>query len=81
MSIKCQLIHEWCHRQTRICFTANGFTGENIPNNGVYILFERDEKAHGGDRIVRIGTHTGDSNLYNRLKEHFINENKDRSIF
>ena len=33
------------------------------------------------DRIVRIGTHRGDNNLYNRLKEHFINENKDRSIF
>ena len=81
MSIKCQLIHEWCQRQTRFDFKANGFTRENIPNNGVYILFERGEKAHGGDRIVRIGTHTGDSNLSNRLKEHSIKGNKDQSIF
>lgn len=53
-----------------------------IPKNGIYVLFEKGERAHGDcDRIVRIGTHTGKDNLRQRLFEHFLNENKDRSIF
>jgi hypothetical protein len=52
-----------------------------IPLNGIYILFEDGEKAHGTNRIVRIGTHTGKGQLRSRLKQHFILENKDRSIF
>jgi hypothetical protein len=52
-----------------------------IPENGIYILFEKNESGHGKDRIVRIGTHTGRNKLLSRLKEHFVNENKDRSIF
>lgn len=52
-----------------------------IPKNGIYILFESGECAHGGNRIVRIGTHTGDNQLRSRIKQHFIQENKDRSIF
>lgn len=54
---------------------------DEIPSNGVYLLFERGELAHGGDRIVCVGTHTGQGNLQSRLKEHFHTENKDRSIF
>ena len=85
MSITCQLIHEWCHRQKRFDFKAKGVIRENIPNNGIYFLFERGEKAYGGDRIVRIGTHTGkekwNHKLSNRLNAHSIKENKDRSIF
>lgn len=57
------------------------FDAETLPENGIYILFERGESAHGTDRIVRIGTHTGDGQLPNRLREHFVTENKDRSIF
>ncbi len=56
------------------------FLRENIIPNGIYILFEKGEYAHGGDRIVRVGTHRGDNRLYDRLREHFIKENKDRSI-
>lgn len=52
-----------------------------IPKNGIYVLFEGGELAHGTDRIVRIGTHTGNNQLRSRLKQHFLNENKDRSIF
>ena len=53
-----------------------------IPANGIYVLFERGEHAHGElDRIVRVGTHTGQDNLRQRLPEHFLVENKDRSIF
>ncbi len=57
------------------------FKEENIPKNGIYILFENGELAHGTNRIVRIGTHTGKDQLRSRLLQHFINENKDRSIF
>jgi len=52
-----------------------------IPKNGIYILFEDGEFGHGMDRIVRVGTHTGNDQLRSRLKQHFVNENKDRSIF
>jgi len=56
------------------------FNEQGIPKNGIYILFEKGELAHSADRIVRIGTHTGNNKLWSRLKEH-LNENKDRSIF
>jgi len=57
------------------------FDESKIPLNGIYVLFEAGEKAHGRDRIVRIGTHTGDNQLRSRFQQHFIDENKDRSIF
>jgi hypothetical protein len=44
-------------------------------------MFERGELAHGTDRIIRVGTHSGSSNLAGRLREHFSKQNKDRSIF
>jgi hypothetical protein len=44
----------------------------------------RIEEIHcmpsNGDRIVRIGSHTGEGNLSSRLREH-MTQNKDRSIF
>jgi hypothetical protein len=52
-----------------------------LPYNGIYVIFEKGETAHGFDRIVRVGTHTGINKLRSRLKEHYITENKDRSIF
>ena len=58
------------------------FDKQSIPENGIYILFEKGEKAHNGlDRIVRVGTHTGVNQLRSRLFQHFVQENKDRSIF
>ena len=54
---------------------------EKITKNGIYILFEQGEIAHGVDRITRVGSHRSDDCLLMRLNEHFINENKDRSIF
>ena len=30
------------------------FEEENIPRNGIYILYEKGERAHGTDRIVRV---------------------------
>lgn len=52
-----------------------------IPPNGLYIMFEKGEIYNGLDRIVRVGTHTGDGQLRSRLKQHFVKENKNRSIF
>ncbi|MEO8426626.1 MAG: hypothetical protein ABI651_05885 [Verrucomicrobiota bacterium] len=57
------------------------FDTGRIPRNGIYVLFEMGELAHQVDRIVRIGTHTGNNQLSSRLEQHFIKENKDRSIF
>lgn len=52
-----------------------------IPSNGIYVKFEKGEKFNGLDRIVRVGTDTGENNLKKRLIEHFVTENKNRSIF
>jgi hypothetical protein len=57
------------------------FDVNRIPRNGIYVLFEKGEFAHGTERIVRVGTHTGNDQLPSRLEQHFIKENKDRSIF
>lgn len=59
----------------------HGFNLKDIPINGLYFLFENGEAAHGGERIVRVGTHTGQNNLPKRLKEHLYTPNKDRSVF
>lgn len=74
----CQLIHE---RITQLPRFGAGFSPDDLPANGLYIMFERGELAHGTDRIVRVGTHSGSSNLAGRLREHFYKQNKDRSIF
>ncbi|MCL5099572.1 MAG: hypothetical protein M1158_00390 [Candidatus Marsarchaeota archaeon] len=57
------------------------FDASKIPLNGIYVFFEKGERSHGFDRIVRIGTHNGQNQLRSRLAQHLINENKDRSIF
>ncbi|MDR2925460.1 MAG: hypothetical protein LBU76_05880 [Azoarcus sp.] len=74
----CEYIHYLFNRTQRYRFP---FSENEIPKNGIYIMFEKGETAHSGDRIVSIGTHTGQDNLPSRLKEHFLRENKDRSIF
>jgi len=78
MSEMCNKLHQLFNGMKRFHFP---FDEKDIPENGIYILFEKGEKAHGVDRIVRIGTHTGKNQLRSRLFQHFINENKDRSIF
>lgn len=78
MSEECQRIHEIFNKLRRFRFP---FNEKEIPTNGIYVLFERGEDAHGADRIVRIGTHTGANQLRSRLFQHFVNMNKDRSIF
>lgn len=78
MSKECTKIHELTRGLERYGFP---FDESKIPANGIYILFEDGEKGHHGDRIVRVGTHTGLNQLSSRLKQHFLNKNKDRSIF
>ncbi|UCD20806.1 MAG: hypothetical protein JSW08_03470 [archaeon] len=78
MSKVCERLHEIFNEMKRFYFP---FNENEIPLNGIYILFEKGEKINGFDRIVRIGTHTGKDQLRSRLKQHFLNENKDRSIF
>ena len=78
MSKECEAIHGLTKKLDRHCFPYNESA---IPNNGIYVLFQKGEAGHGLDRIVRIGTHTGENQLRSRLKQHFLTENKDRSIF
>ena len=74
----CDSLHKWTNHLPSFNFP---FDASQIPLNGIYVLFEKGEIAHGANRIVRIGTHTGNNQLRSRLSQHFIVENKDRSIF
>jgi len=74
----CRKLHNIFNTLPRFRFP---FDGKQITKNGIYVLFEDGEFAHVGDRIVRVGTHTGEDQLRSRLKQHFVSENKDRSIF
>ena len=74
----CEALHEWANSLPALRFP---FDDVSIPLNGIYVLFEHGEEAHGANRIVRVGTHTGNDQLRSRLRQHFLVENKDRSIF
>lgn len=78
MSTICAELHQAIRKLPRHNFP---YTAESIPKNGIYFLFEKGEVAHDGERIVRVGTHTGNNQLLSRLNQHFVTENKDRSIF
>ena len=73
-------LHELFNKQRRFTFPFKKFVKE-IPENGIYIIFENGEKIGNLDRIVRVGTHTGNNQLRSRLNQHFVKENKNRSIF
>ncbi len=73
-------LHKLFNERRRFSFPFDLFKKE-IPKNGIYILFEKGEKFGDYDRIVRVGTHTGKNQLHSRLKQHFVKENKNRSIF
>jgi hypothetical protein len=78
MNDHCHILHKWLHALKRFSFP---FDEKQLPFNGIYFLFEKGESAHNGDRITRIGSHTGANQLRSRLHQHFLKENKDRSIF
>ena len=77
MTATCHYLHETLSRLPRLKRDDLA----KVPKNGIYVLFENGEKAHGGDRIVRVGTHRGQNNLAPRIREHLYKANKDRSIF
>ena len=74
----CEDLHRWANTLPVFSFP---FDARALPLNGIYLVFEEGETAHGTNRIVRVGTHTGIDQLRSRLKQHFLVENKDRSIF
>lgn len=76
MSDACRFIHGLAGKLDRHKFP---FEPERIPESGIYLLFEAGETAHGTDRIVHVGTHSGKRRLRSRLREHDT-PNKDRSI-
>lgn len=62
--------------------TYNWETIDDIPfQDGICIVYEKGETYKGLDRIVRIGTHTSQGRLKQRLKDHFVRENHNGSIF
>lgn len=78
MSKICSDLHHVLDHLTHYQYPFDEF---DLTLNGIYFLFEKGEEAHGTNRIVRVGSHTGQNNLISRLTEHYIKENKDRSIF
>lgn len=74
----CEELHRILNNHRRHYFP---FDEALIPRNGIYCLYEKGESGHGTDRVVRVGTHTGKNQLSSRLKQHFLIQNKDRSIF
>jgi hypothetical protein len=92
LSELCKWLHEQLERLPLITFP---FEPNELPENGVYLFYERGEYwGHGGAhlRIVRIGTHR-DGNFRSRIAEHFLLDERkmtfsrdqsaphDRSIF
>ncbi|MXW43984.1 MAG: hypothetical protein F4Z56_04650, partial [Candidatus Dadabacteria bacterium] len=76
MSDACRFIHDLAGHFDRHEFP---FEPGLIPESGIYLLFEAGETAHGTERIVHVGMHSGDRRLRSRLQEH-DSPNKDRSI-
>ena len=74
-----------CVRLHQMMSELPRYTWEEISSvpfrNGIYIVFEQGETYHGLPRIVRIGTHTSPNRLRQRLRDHFVRENHNGSIF
>jgi hypothetical protein len=64
--------------------------GKDLPENGIYLFFERGEDVklqdNSADRIVRVGTHKSDFRFRGRIRQHYGNRsslkgNKNGSVF
>ncbi len=73
-------LHNLFDQLTKYTYPFEEFL-DKIPSNGIYLKFEKGEMFQGFDRIVRVGTDTGENQLHSRLFQHFENENQRRSIF
>ena len=72
MTEACQYLHETLSRLPQL--RRDDLVG--VPPNGVYVLFEKGEYGHGGNRIVRVGTRRGANNLAPRVREHLYSQTK-----
>lgn len=74
-----------CLRLHQLLTTLPRYTWKEIDavpfQNGIYLLFEEGETYRGLSRIVRVGTHKSQDRLCERLRDHFIKENHNGSIF
>lgn len=74
-----------CPRLHQILTALPRYTWSEIDSvpfrNGIYLIFEDGERYQGMPRIVRVGTHTAPGRLRRRLKDHFVRENHNGSIF
>ncbi len=77
MNTACHILHERLSELPRLDFS---YQKNDIPPDGIYIMFENGETAHNTDRIVRIGINTASKNLPKRLKDHFHRSKKDSSV-
>lgn len=78
LTANCMELHQIFNSSRRY----HAFEIDSIPfENGIYVVFETGETYGAYDRIVRVGTHTSPNRLKRHLKDHFIRENKDGSIF
>jgi len=66
-----EIIHKIFNARKRYSFPFDG-SKNDIPSNGVYIIFENGEKYKEYDRIVRVGSHNGQNQLYSRLNQYFV---------
>lgn len=78
-------LHKLFNSQRRFKYPLEKEEKNAIPKNGIYIFFEKGETITTPDerildRIVRVGTHKKDDNLYKRLTQHFTG-NITSSIF
>lgn len=64
----CETLHKIIRRGKRLDFNSDLSA---LPLNGVYIMFEKDELAHDGERIVRIGINEGQDRLRERITNHY----------
>ena len=73
-------IHRELNDLPRYTYRGDGeFLGAIPKGGGVYIIFEKGEKYGCYDRITRVGK--AEKPLLSRLKQHFVREDKDYSIF
>lgn len=74
-----------CLRLHQLLTALPRYTWEEIGavpfRNGIYLVFEERETYHGMPRIVRVGTHKSSDRLRQRLRDHFVRENHNGSIF
>lgn len=77
MSRHCEELHELMNVQPRFYYPSSDIS---IPQNGIFLMFENGETAHGKDRIVMVGTHSSENGLMSRIRQDYTND-KDGSIF